>query len=380
MLEKRHGAAHLKKEGGWAPNIGQTISFIPARRPWQDKFNMQTVMTKSQHEISYFQNLRSIDHYVDQHFGNAMLGVETDTQKKLAYTNLLRTLEPSIIDWTIDNSGQDFISFQSVSGQFHRVGLVGEGVSNLFKIAFALFEVKQGDVLLFDEPELSLHPQAQKRLYEILRVAAQSTQIIVSTHSPYFFSWADIKAGARVYRTGFSIGDGATISTLRPETISKVAKVAEEKKNRKLYDVVAKEVFFSNGCLFVEGQEDAHIIEAYINENNRQPIEIFGYGSGGATHIQSWLSLADDLGVRAVALFDNDEAGRTAYAKCQSAFSGNEHILCLTLPTDDIRDKPPQGNSPQKLGLFDEAWILKSHHATAWNSLLDQIEQFLRTK
>ncbi|HHT9106866.1 MAG TPA: ATP-dependent nuclease [Candidatus Wujingus californicus] len=43
-------------------------------------------------------------------------------------------------------------------------------------------------LFLFEEPELYLHPKAQRTLYDALGEIAKDHQVCVSTHSPYFFS------------------------------------------------------------------------------------------------------------------------------------------------------------------------------------------------
>lgn len=43
-------------------------------------------------------------------------------------------------------------------------------------------------MLLFEEPELYLHPNAQQILFEALSIFAQSHHVLVTTHSPSFFS------------------------------------------------------------------------------------------------------------------------------------------------------------------------------------------------
>ncbi len=45
---------------------------------------------------------------------------------------------------------------------------------------------ERGYVLLFEEPELFLHPDAQKILFDALRVFAKDHHVIVTTHSPIF--------------------------------------------------------------------------------------------------------------------------------------------------------------------------------------------------
>jgi predicted ATP-dependent endonuclease of OLD family len=372
----RGAAARLKKEGKWTPGIGNDIIYVPARRPWNDRFHTQQLgnNAKKQHEIGFYNNLRQQEFYIDAAFGASIAQIEITATSKTAYTDLLSKLEPTIKEWTIDNRDQDFISYRSISGASHRIGLVGDGVSNIFRLAYALYDFKPGNVLLLDEPELSLHPQAQKRLYEELRKLAKIGQIIISTHSPYFVSWQDIQSGTRVYRANLVENDGTKLTTLSPETVREIAKVADEKKNRKLYDVVAREVFFSRGSLFVEGQEDAHIITNYLQENGLPNIEIFGYGAGGASHIVGWLRLARQLGIKAAAIFDGDPEGILAFKKCSLEFLDDAQIWLRKLPTPDIRDKLDKGVE----GIFDERWRIKDRYLPEWNALLSECETFLR--
>jgi putative ATP-dependent endonuclease of the OLD family len=45
-----------------------------------------------------------------------------------------------------------------------------------------------GYLLLFEEPELYLHPKAQDVLFDALRIFSQKHRVVVTTHSPLFFS------------------------------------------------------------------------------------------------------------------------------------------------------------------------------------------------
>ena len=44
-------------------------------------------------------------------------------------------------------------------------------------------------MILIDEPEISLHPDLQRKLFSLLVEYSKDKQIIVSTHSPYFVDW-----------------------------------------------------------------------------------------------------------------------------------------------------------------------------------------------
>jgi hypothetical protein len=171
IVEGRGAAARLTKTGTWKPNLDTDLNYVPSRRPWTDRFHTQPsgLTVKKTHETGVYNSLKQQEFYVDSQFGSSIAPIEINPDAKRSYTALLSKLEPTITDWTIDNREMDFISFTSVSGVAHRCGLVGEGVANIFRLAFALYDFKPNEVLLLDEPELSLHPQAQKRLYEELR-------------------------------------------------------------------------------------------------------------------------------------------------------------------------------------------------------------------
>lgn len=72
-------------------------------------------------------------------------------------------------------SGGEYSEAHAGSGEFAIVRLVDE-ISNMEKNA----------LLLLDEPEVSLHPGAQKRLIDFLKrqVMTKGTQVVLSTHSP----------------------------------------------------------------------------------------------------------------------------------------------------------------------------------------------------
>ncbi|MBI5458831.1 AAA family ATPase [Methanobacterium sp.] len=110
------------------------------------------------------------------------------------------TLELMIPPPTLKNifSGAEVEVNDGVSGPFD---LKGDGLKRA--ITFALLrtyvEVSKTDTIsekkeitpylfLFEEPELYLHPKAQKILFDALNQISEQHQVIVTTHSPIFFS------------------------------------------------------------------------------------------------------------------------------------------------------------------------------------------------
>jgi len=65
--------------------------------------------------------------------------------------------------------------------------LASYGARQLLTMITQMFWSKRGDVIMVEEPEISLHPENQVLLHELFSEAiSQGKQIICSTHSPFF--------------------------------------------------------------------------------------------------------------------------------------------------------------------------------------------------
>lgn len=73
----------------------------------------------------------------------------------------------------------------SFSGKYSEA-FAGSGESAVAKLVHKIFSAQAGTLLLLDEPEVSLHPGAQKRLlnYILENVRDKGLQVVISTHSP----------------------------------------------------------------------------------------------------------------------------------------------------------------------------------------------------
>lgn len=77
------------------------------------------------------------------------------------------------------------VSDASFSGKYSEA-FAGSGESAVAKLVHKIFIAQEGTLLLLDEPEVSLHPGAQKRLlnYILENVRDKGLQVVISTHSP----------------------------------------------------------------------------------------------------------------------------------------------------------------------------------------------------
>ena len=121
--------------------------------------------------------------------------IEKDNDRYDRFTKLVQRIIPEFTRWAVAYEDQEYIEYTSGDGVKHRTDFLGDGVISVIRILAHIFENKTHG-LIIDEPELSLHPLAQKKLIKLIAEYAQNRQIILSTHSPYFVSWEYIKNGA----------------------------------------------------------------------------------------------------------------------------------------------------------------------------------------
>jgi len=100
--------------------------------------------------------------------------------------------------------GVSFVSLRlrsSAGSDFQRPQNVGFGLTQLFPVLVALLAAEQDSVLLIENPEVHLHPQAQQRVGVLLaRVAASGVQVIVETHSDHVLNGLRLAAKRKVIR------------------------------------------------------------------------------------------------------------------------------------------------------------------------------------
>lgn len=135
------------------------------------------------------------------------------------------------------------------------------GLVNVISILAALFD-KDIDVLLIDEPEVSLHPQLQSYLLREMKKAAKEygKTIIISTHSPEMISFNSI----------IDISNYVFFS--EKELPVQLAPNTPELENRKLRDFIMrisqiyKTGFFAKKVLLIEGASDLIMCKSLLQK------------------------------------------------------------------------------------------------------------------
>jgi len=356
------GGSQIEISGESTLNPGD-IEFIAPRRHWSHEFTCGAV-EYHQYLDQRFRTGRALD--FDRTLGGLLSEINRTQSEKRAFCDLMKQLIGDFADWTIDTMDEeagDYVKYKTPAGTIHHAGLLGDGVISLFRVVAHLCKTKGHLILLIDEPELSLHPQAQHRLAELLAHNTSDKQIIICTHSPHFVRWCDIKNGAQVIRLHKKPDEGCRPYRLDiGKGYENLLNLAEDWQKPHLMDAVSKEIFFAENVVFVEGQEDVGLLSKYIADNAIETsFGFFGYGSGGKGNIHLFLQMSRDLGLNAGAIFDGDSLEEVK--RCEEDFPD----FCIKqISAPDIRDKhksDQDGNEsaePRKEGLFDRHGHIKT--------------------
>ena len=292
---------------------------------------------------------------------------------KPQFDEIIQEVLGTEFNWTIEqrDSGQYYIKYIQDEIAHSSEG-IGDGIWSVFTICAAFFDANPGDLIIIDEPELSIHPALQKRLLELILRYSKTMQIIICTHSPYFIDWNAIVNGAQLLRIVKENGNTVCYS-ISETSRKKSSGVLHDLNNPHTLGLEANEVFFcEDSVILVEGQEDVVIFKKIVDELGMNiKGNFFGWGVGGAEKMRMFLQLFKDLGYkRIVAVLDGDKKDLADALK-------NEFncFQILTLREDDIRDKNER-SIKAKTGITKQNGKLKDENREYMRNLIQDINDF----
>lgn len=166
-----------------------------------------------------------------------------------------------------------------------------------------------GHVVLMEEPELFLRPQAQRYLYRILeRLAAAGNQVVYSTHSPAFLNVARLEELILVERD-----PAAGTRVVQPQSIT----AGEDFRVLSEFDAERSELFLARAAVLVEGLTEKlalpFVFAALGHDADREAISIVD--CGGKSNIPLFARICEAVGVPFVSVHDRDaDIGREPIA------------------------------------------------------------------
>jgi len=137
-----------------------------------------------------------------------------------------------------------------------------------FIMTFIAYDLRNG-LMVIDEPELHLHPQAQKKILGLFEYLAEkwNVQFIIATHSPIFITTETIGNVKR-----FDIKNGA----------SQIFQQSTSKEDKHLVRILtytnSSKIFFSKSVILVEGECDEYFYRFFFDDylGRKKEQESFG--------------------------------------------------------------------------------------------------------
>ncbi|KTD24656.1 ATP-dependent nuclease [Legionella maceachernii] len=366
----REDSYTLKEDPKVPPN--ELFEIISSRRHWQSTTageQLSSAVLDTTREL----NPRNQQNNIAT--ANILKDIEKDSEKYEQFTALVKRVIPEFTKWAVAYEENEYIEYTSSEGIKHKTDFLGDGVISIIRILAHLFEPRTSGIII-DEPELSLHPLAQKKLIKLIAEYAQNRQIIISTHSPYFVSWEYIQNGAVLNRVAKINDTSSKIYTIKDFNKYKKLTNGSNWQQPYLMDIVSREIFFQDNILFVEGQEDVGLLE---NELKDKDINFFGYGVRGIQNFEFAFQLAKDLGIKkACVLIDSpsDPAVGEENKVKEVLEKKFKSYKVVQWERTDIRDKPAQTKpAKEKLGYFTAKGIKKKDEELG--DFYNKIEQII---
>ncbi|PXA72069.1 AAA family ATPase [Cryobacterium arcticum] len=217
---------------------------------------------------------------------------------------------------------------------------------------------RQSYLLLFEEPELYLHPRAQRQLFDALSIFALEHPVMVTTHSPVFFSAESTSTFIKLVKSPKS---ATCPSSVRPFPVDFRGQLSA----RDAFQLVCHEnneaALFARTVVLVEGDSDVVVFPhlAKLLNSNWDSVEqnIVFIRTGGKTSIGRYRDFFAhfDISVHAIADLDSlvdgfrnlTEDGILTSKRDALMAEVDRHIVSATsesVPGRKIRDAVSRGD------------------------------------
>lgn len=227
--------------------------------------------------------------------------------------------------WNFYKTLQILVKEPDIGLQF-QASQLGAGAQASITIAIlrAYSEIKLGggNPIFIDEPELFLHPQAQRNLYKILRKLADKSniQIFYITHSPYLLSlehFDEIFVARKTKEKGTYIKYGEIGKFIEDLKIRK--ELDTDREQLKLHyknafeqtadSISSLEAFFAKKVILVEGESETLILPYFFEKISfdyiKEKITIVKCGS--KNELDRFYRLYSEFGIPCFLIFDGDK-------------------------------------------------------------------------
>lgn len=324
---------------GWQNKLEAFI--LSNKRNFSSTFGNSMEQTRENYKGNSGDDSYRNDLNINQNFGGRLIKIYKSNLKE--FNECLGKVLSPIPKWTIEstNESQMYLEF-SFGKTDHSSQGAGDGYINIFNIVDALYDSTENNIILIDEPEVSLHPDLQRKLFKLLLEYSKDKQIIISTHSPYFVDWKMFSSHSKIIRFKKE-KEKINYYELSDKSKENIRKILKDTSNLHTLSLNTNEIFFLNdNIILTEGQEDVYGYNKIFESKFFYPnASFFGWGLGGAPKAKMILKMLQDLGYKKVfTILDNDRKGDIKELKEEYP-----QYSYFAISADDIRNKERNSNA-----------------------------------
>lgn len=239
-------------------------------------------------------------------------------------------------------------------------------------------QASDSSYFIIEEPELYLHPQAQRDLYSILKTLSENNnQVIVTTHSNSFVDISEYKS--LIIAKKENVVEGTTIKQCTSDLFSEMD---ERRKLNLIYWINPErsELFFAKKVILVEGQTDKTIIPFLSKSLSIFRNDYTLIDCGSKDNMPLYLKLLNGFKVKYIVVYDRDHQ---AYKGADAIASADTSTLNIenAINSDYGKSIVFVNDIEEEIGLADRS--IKNKPFIALNTVSETgytISETLRTK
>lgn len=287
------------------------LQYIPAIRSESDAYDVINEIVTTELSATNDPQYREAEQYIERYRAQKLQELSERIKAPLSkFMPKIKSVDISIEDRSRRSS---FLYGKSVvvemdDGVKTRLSQKGDGVKSLTTMAILSQTEAKNRIIIVDEPENHLHPEAIRYLRQVLYSLAANNQVIISTHSPIFVNRCNVQANIIVDKNE-----------------AKPACRVDEIRNI-LGVMMSDNLVYSDYVIVVEGLTDKALMTKIMEQdpvlapllhNNSITIRVLA----GVNNLQAELYNLERYLCHYIVLLDNDDAGKSKAREAQDRLS-----------------------------------------------------------
>ena len=295
-----------------------SLQYIPAIRSESDAYDVISNIIESEFQQTEDEEYKKAQEYIERYQKKKLKELSNRIKEPLAvFMPSIKTVSLSLEDRF---SRKPFLRNKNFEisiddGVLTSLSQKGDGVKSLTTMAILSKTNAKNQVIIIDEPEAHLHPEAIHYLKKVLFELADTNQLIISTHNPIFVNRTSVSSNIIVENHEATPAE-------RIETIRKTLGVK-----------IADNLVYSDYMIVVEGPSDKAVLERFMREDEQLKgllidNTIAVKSIGGVRNLRNELYNLEQFLCNYMVVLDLDDAGRTKAREVQQD---------LKIPNDKFR-------------------------------------------